>query len=81
MQRYRWTTFLLLVGSLVASAVLGAVAQSLGMHEEARPLSFTIGLGLAGEAVITMIRAAKLGAPMPWANAPEELRERLREVR
>lgn len=68
-QRYRWTTFVLLVASLVVGAVLGLVAQQFGMHEEARPLTFTIGLGLAGEGAITLLRAARVGAPMPWSQA------------
>src|SRR5690625_2207980 len=67
-QRYRWTTFVLLIASLVAGAVLGLLAQHLGMHEEARPLTFTIGVGLAGEGGITLIRAARRGAPMPWSR-------------
>lgn len=70
-QRYRWTTFVLLVASLVVGAVLGLVAQQFGMHEEARPLTFTIGLGLAGEGAITLLRAARMGAPMPWSQAGE----------
>lgn len=68
-QRYRWTTFALLVASLVVGAVLGLLAQRFGMHEEARPLTFTIGLGLAGEGAITLLRAARMGAPMPWSQA------------
>lgn len=68
-QRYRWTTFALLIASLVVGAVLGMLAQHLGMHAEARPLTFTIGVGLAGEGAITLLRAARKGAPMPWSNA------------
>lgn len=68
-QRYRWTTFVLLVASLVVGAVLGLLAQQFGMHEEARPMTFTIGLGLAGEGAITLLRAARMGAPMPWSQA------------
>lgn len=67
-QRYRWMTFVLLIVSLVVGAALGLLAQHLGMHEEARPLTFTIGLGLAGEGGITLIRAARRGAPMPWSR-------------
>lgn len=48
-QRYRWTTFALLLASLVVGAALGQLAQHSGMHEGARPLTFTIGLGLAGK--------------------------------
>lgn len=66
-QRYRWTTFALLLGSLVVGAALGLLAQQLGMHEDARPLTFTIGVGLAGEGAITLIRGARRGAPMPWS--------------
>ncbi|HIZ37489.1 MAG TPA: hypothetical protein H9815_17060 [Candidatus Ruania gallistercoris] len=70
-QRYRWRTFLLLVGSLVVGAALGLLAQRFGMHEEARPLTFTIGLGLAGEGAITLLRAARRGATMPWSKDGE----------
>ena len=38
-QRYRWTTFALLVASLVVSAGLGMLAQHFGLHDEARPLT------------------------------------------
>lgn len=65
-QRYRWSTFALLLASLIVGAGLGMLAQHLGMHEEARPLIFTIGIGLAGEGAITLLRAARLGIPMPW---------------
>lgn len=64
-QRYRWTTFALLVASLVAAGGLGLLAQRLGMHEDARPLTFSIGIGLAGEAAMTLLRAARRGAPLP----------------
>lgn len=68
-QRYRWTTFALLVASLVVSAGLGLLAQQLGMHEDARPLTFTIGVGLAAEGAITLLRAVKKGAPVPWSSS------------
>lgn len=70
-QRYRWTTFVLLVASLVVGALLGLLAQQFGMHEEARPLTFTIGVGLAGEGGITLLRAARRGVPMPWSQAAD----------
>ena len=65
-QRYRWTTFALLIASLVVGAGLGMLAQHFGMHEEARPLTFTIGIGLAGEGALTLLRAARRGVRMPW---------------
>lgn len=58
-QRYRWRTFGLMVGSLVASLGLGLLAQRMGMHEAARPLTFSIGIGLAGESAVTLLRAAR----------------------
>lgn len=70
-QRYRWTTFVLLLASLIVGGGLGLLAQQFGMHEGARPLTFTIGLGLAGEGAITLLRAARMGAPMPWSQAGE----------
>ncbi len=76
-QRYRWTTFALLVASLLVGAALGQLAQQLGMHEAARPLIFTIGVGLAGEGVITLIRAARRGVEMPWKTLGHDLRDRL----
>lgn len=67
-QRYRWRTLGLMVGSLVASMVLGLLAQRLGLHAEARPLTFSIGVGLAGESAVTLLRAARHGARMPWTD-------------
>lgn len=58
-QRYRWRTFALVLGSLVASLGLGLLAQRMGMHEAARPLTFSIGIGLAGESAVTLLRAAR----------------------
>lgn len=76
-QRYRWTTFALLVGSFLAGAALSRVGQHFGMHAEARPLIFTIGIGLAGEGVITLIRAARRGLEMPWRQVGQDIRERV----
>lgn len=78
-QRYRWTTFALLVASLIAGGVLGLVAHRFGMHEAARPMTFTIGIGLAGEGLITLIRASRRGAVMPWTPIAEDVVERLRD--
>lgn len=69
-QRYRWKTFAWLVGSLIVGGGLGLLAQQLGMHEEARPLTFTLGVGLAGESAITLLRAARRGVPMPRSSTP-----------
>lgn len=77
-QRYRWTTFALLVASLIVGAVLGLVAQQFGMHEAARPMTFTIGIGLAGEGAITLVRATRRGAEMPWTGLADDAGERLR---
>lgn len=76
-QRYRWTTFALLLASLAVGAGLGQLAQHFGMHEAARPLIFTIGIGLAGEGVISLVRAYQRGAEMPWNMLGQELRERI----
>lgn len=76
-QRYQWTTFALLLTSLAVGAVLGLLAQHFGMHEEARPLTFTIGLGLGGEGAVTLIRAAQRGIEMPWKTLGHELRDRV----
>ena len=76
-QRYRWATFALLAASLVIGAGLGQLALHMGMHPEARPLVLTIGVGLAGEGVITLIRAARHGVEMPWGTVSRDLRDRL----
>lgn len=76
-QRYRWTTFALLVTSLLVGAALGMLAEHFGMHDQARPLVFTIGVGLAGEGAITLIRAARRGIEMPWKGLARTLRGRL----
>ena len=76
-QRYRWTTFALLVASLLVGAGLGQLAQQFGMHEAARPLTFTIGVGLAGEGAITLIRAARRGIEMPWKELGNQVHDRL----
>ncbi len=68
-QRYRWKTFGLMGASLVVGAGLGMLAQQFGLHEEAKPLTFTIGVGLAGEGAITLVRAAQRGAAMPWSSS------------
>ncbi len=67
-QLYRWRTLAWMVGSLVAGACLGWVAHHLGMHDGARPMTFSVGIGLAGEAVVTLLRAYRHGAAMPWSE-------------
>jgi len=70
-QRYRWATIGLMAGSLVVSAGLGYAAQQLGMHPEARPLTLSIGIGLAGESAVTLWRASRRGVPMPYPLGEE----------
>ena len=79
-QRYRGRTFALLLASLVVGGALGLLAQQLGMHPQARPMPFTIGIGLAGEAVITLLRAARRGVPMPWSERLSALTLRYRDA-
>lgn len=38
------------------------------MHEEARPLTLSLGLGPAGEGAITLLRANRRGVRMPWTD-------------
>ena len=62
---------------MLVGAVLGQLAQQFGMHEAARPLTFTIGVGLAGEGAITLIRAARRGIEMPWKELGNQVHDRL----
>lgn len=71
-QRYTGRTFLVILGSLVVMAGYGFLAVRLGMHENARPVQLSIGVGFLGEALIVGYRGLASGVPF----APE--RERLR---
>ncbi|MEV6776224.1 DUF1453 domain-containing protein [Streptomyces syringium] len=71
-QRYTGRTFLVILGSFVAMAGYGFLAIRLGMHENARPIQLSIGVGFLGEALVVGYRGLASGVPF----APE--RERLR---
>ncbi|MEU4704578.1 hypothetical protein [Nonomuraea dietziae] len=65
-QRYTWRTLVVWVVSAAASIGVGLLATRYGLHEQARPMSLSIGVGLAGEALVTAVRARAVG--VPYAN-------------
>ncbi|WP_431902100.1 hypothetical protein [Nonomuraea sp. bgisy101] len=65
-QRYTWRTLVVWVVSAAASIGVGLLATRFGLHEQARPISLSIGVGLAGEALVTAVRARVIG--VPYAN-------------
>ncbi|MFE6866741.1 DUF1453 domain-containing protein [Kitasatospora sp. NPDC057692] len=66
-QRYTGRTFLVVVLALLASALYGLLAGRLGMHEAARPVNLSIGVGFLGEALVIGGRGLRGGTPF----APE----------
>ncbi|GAA2931840.1 hypothetical protein GCM10020221_29590 [Streptomyces thioluteus] len=70
--RYTGRTFLVLVASLAVSAGFGLFASAMGMHEGARPVQLSIGVGFLGEALVVGRRALASGVPF----APEAGRRR-----
>ncbi|MFB7473822.1 DUF1453 domain-containing protein [Kitasatospora sp. NPDC056184] len=66
-QRYTGRTFLVVVLALLASALYGLLAGKLGMHEAARPVNLSIGVGFLGEALVIGYRGLRGGTPF----APE----------
>lgn len=69
-QRYTGRTFLIVVASLAVSAGFGLFATTMGMHEGARPVQLSIGVGFLGEALTVGRRALATGLPF----APETRR-------
>lgn len=63
-QRYTWRTLVVWVATAAIGFGLGALALSMGMHEEARPMQLSIGLGLAGEALVIALRSRRAGVPL-----------------
>ncbi|MEU5048678.1 DUF1453 domain-containing protein [Streptomyces sp. NPDC021096] len=66
-QRYTGRTFLVLVVSVVVMGGFGLLAAKMGMHEEARPMQLSIGVGFLGEALVIGRRGMVSGVPF----APE----------
>ncbi|NRQ33053.1 DUF1453 domain-containing protein [Nonomuraea sp. NN258] len=66
-QRYTWKTLVVWVVTAAISFGVGALAMAAGMQAEARSVSLSIGVGLAGEALVTLLRARASGVPF----APE----------
>lgn len=62
-QRYPARTYGVWVVSLVVNAGLGFVATHAGMHEDARPVMLSIGIGMLGESVAVGLRALTTGLP------------------
>lgn len=62
-QRYTWRTLVVWVVTAAAGFGLGALALAAGMHEQARPMQLSIGVGLAGEALVVALRARGAGVP------------------
>lgn len=73
-QRYTGRTFLCVVGTLAVMAAFTLAARGLGMHEEARPTSLSLGVSFLGEAVAVSLRALRTGVPF----APDRERAGLR---
>ncbi|WP_240519162.1 DUF1453 domain-containing protein [Amycolatopsis antarctica] len=68
-QRYRWSTLGVWVGSTLLGAGFGFLAVAGGMHEDARPMTLSIGVGLLGEALSIGRRALASGVPFAPAGA------------
>ncbi|WP_380280213.1 DUF1453 domain-containing protein [Kitasatospora purpeofusca] len=66
-QRYTGRTFLVVVAAFLASALYGLLARRLGMHEAARPVNLSIGVGFLGEALVIGYRGLRSRTPF----APE----------
>lgn len=62
-QRYPARTYLVWVVSLVVNGALGLIARAGGMHEDVRPMTLSIGVGLLGEAAAVGLRALATGVP------------------
>ncbi|MBD0676969.1 DUF1453 domain-containing protein [Streptomyces sp. CBMA156] len=60
-QRYTPKTFLVIVAAFVASALYGLLAKKMGMHEDARPMNLSIGIGFLGEALVIGYRGLLKG--------------------
>ncbi|KUJ66095.1 hypothetical protein ACZ90_40290 [Streptomyces albus subsp. albus] len=57
--RYTGRTFLVIVATLAVSAGFGLLAAALGMHQQARPVQLSIGVGFLGEALVVGHRALR----------------------
>ncbi|GHF25855.1 hypothetical protein GCM10010218_03200 [Streptomyces mashuensis] len=62
-QRYTGRTFLVLAVSLAVMAGFGWLAARGGMHEGARPVQLSIGVGFLGEALVVGARGLATGVP------------------
>jgi len=62
-QRYPARTYGVWAVSLVVNAGLGFLATHAGMHEDARPIMLSIGIGLLGESAAVGLRGLATGVP------------------
>ncbi|MFI5592876.1 DUF1453 domain-containing protein [Amycolatopsis sp. NPDC051758] len=62
-QRYTPWTFGVWVVSMAVNFGFGVLATSAGMHEEARPMTLSIGVSLLGETLVVARRAKGTGLP------------------
>jgi hypothetical protein len=67
-QRYTGKTLAVWVVTFAAGLGVGRLAAMAGMHEEARSMPLSIGVGLVGEALVVLFRARSAGVPF----APEK---------
>lgn len=70
-QRYSKWTLVVWFLSLVISGGFALLASVAGMHDEARPMILSIGVGMLGEALTLGLRALSTGKPF----SPEEGKE------
>lgn len=67
-QRYTGRTFLTLIGTLAVTAGFNVLAVKRGMHENARPLQLSIGVGFLGESLMVGYRGMASGVPFAPAR-------------
>lgn len=67
-QRYTWRTLVVWVVSAAAGLGVGVLAARYGVPAQARPIQLSMGVGLAGEALVTAVRARVIGVPYASEN-------------
>jgi hypothetical protein len=68
-QRYTGRTFLVAVGGFVVMAGFGYLAARAGMHEDARPVTLSIGISYLGESAAVALRGLATGLPFAVQRA------------
>ncbi|SHF92807.1 Protein of unknown function [Streptoalloteichus hindustanus] len=69
-QRYTGWTFLVILGTLVVMAGFGFLSVAMGMHEGARPVQLSIGVGFLGESLVLALRGRATGVPFAPETRP-----------